>query len=68
MERQTFSREFMTLAAQSVREPGVSVAQAARHLDARKDLLRKLLKRLTNDRRDALPGDGILKAAEVEIA
>ena len=67
MGRRQFAREFKIEAARLVRERGVSVAQASRDLDVHENVLRKWIKQLDDDPRQAFPGHGIMKPEQAEI-
>ena len=66
--RRQFSREFKLEAVRLVKERGVTVAQAARDLDVHENVLRKWIRELAADPRQAFPGKGVMKpeAAEIE--
>ena len=67
MGRRSFSREFKVEAVRLVRERGVSVAQASRDLDVHENLLRKWVKQVDDDPRQAFPGHGVMKPEQAEI-
>lgn len=67
MERRKFSREFKLEAVRLVRERGVSVAQAARDLDAHENVLRKWAKEFVSDLGQAFRGNGLMKPEQSEI-
>jgi len=67
MGRRSFSREFKIEAVRLVRERGVSVAQAARDLDVHQNVIRKWVKQLEDDPRQAFPGQGHMKPEQAEI-
>ena len=67
MERRRFGREFKLEAVRLVRERGVTVAQAARHLDLHENLLRKWVKDFAADPQHAFPGQGQMKPEQLEI-
>ena len=67
MGRRSFSREFKIEAVRLVRERGVSVAQAARGLDVHQNVIRKWVKQLEDDPRQAFPGQGHMKPEPAEI-
>ena len=50
-----------------VRERGVTVAQAARDLDVHENVLRKWVRELDADPRQAFPGPGQMKPEQLEI-
>jgi transposase len=61
MQRRSFSRDFKVEAVRLVRERGVSVAQAARDLDAHENVLRKWVQQLADDPLKTFPGSGKMK-------
>lgn len=67
MARRVFSREFKVEAVRLVRERGVSVAQASRDLDVHENVLRKWVKELGSDPKQAFPGHGQQKPEQLEI-
>jgi transposase len=67
MQRRKFSREYKLEAVRLVRERGVSVAQAARDLDVRENVLRKWVKEYGADPTQAFPGQGQMKPEQLEI-
>jgi len=67
MGRRSFSGEFKIEAVRLVRERGVSVAQAARDLDVHQNVIRKWVKQLEDDPRQAFPGQGHMKPEQAEI-
>jgi transposase len=67
MGRRQFSREFKLAAVRLVKERGVSVVQASRDLDVGENILRRWIKELTADPRQAFPGQGQLKPEQQEI-
>jgi transposase len=67
MGRRSFSREFKLEAVRLVRERGVSVAQAARDLDVHENILRKWIKQVDGDPRQAFPGHDVMKPEQAEI-
>jgi transposase len=58
MQRRKFSREFRIEAVCLVRERGVSVAQASRDIDVHENVLRKWVRELGADPKQAFPGHG----------
>jgi transposase len=67
MERRKFSREFKLEAVSLVRDRGVAVAQAARDLDVHDNVLRKWVRELGKDAKQAFPGHGQMKPEQQEI-
>jgi transposase len=67
MHRRTFSREYKLEAVRLVRDRGVAVAQAARDLDVRENILRRWIKELGADAGHAFPGHGQMKPEQLEI-
>ncbi len=67
MKRRIFGREFKIEAVKLIRERGVSVAQAARDLDVRENVLRKWVKEFGTDPVQAFPGHGQMKPEQLEI-
>ncbi len=67
MHRRTFSREYKLEAVKMVRDRGVSVAQAARDLDVRENILRRWIKEFGADSGHAFPGHGQMKPEQLEI-
>jgi transposase len=67
MGRWSLSREFKLEAVRLVRERGVSVAQAARDLEVHENVLRKWIKQVDDDPRQAFPGHGVMKPEQAEI-
>jgi len=65
--RRQFSREFKLEAVRLVKERGVSVAQAARDLDVHENVLRKWIRELAGDPKQAFPGKGVMKPEQAEI-
>jgi transposase len=65
--RRQFSREFKLEAVKLVEDRGVSVAQAARDLDVHQNVLRKWMRDLAADPKQAFPGKGVLKPEQAEI-
>jgi transposase len=65
--RRQFSREFKVEAVRLVKDRGVSVAQAARDLDVHESVLRKWIRELAADPRQAFPGEGVMKPEQAEI-
>ena len=67
MQRRKFSREFKVEAVRLIRERGVSAAQAARDLDVHENVLRKWVRELACDPKQAFPGHGQMKPEQLEI-
>src|SRR5450830_720100 len=65
--RRKHSREFKVEAVKLVRERGVTMAQAALDLDLSVTLLRKWSRQFAADPKDAFPGQGQQKPADVEL-
>lgn len=64
--RRSFSREFKLEAVRMVTEGGHSLAQVARDLDIRPDMLRRWRRQLQQDPEQAFPGVGQRKARDEE--
>ena len=67
MARRIFSREYKLEAVKLIRDRGVSVAQAARDLGVRENLLRRWARELSADPQHAFPGQGLMKPEQAEI-
>jgi transposase len=67
MQRRKFSREFKIEAVRLVRERGVSVAQASRDIAVHENVVRKWVKELRVDPKQAFPGNGQMKPEQLEI-
>jgi transposase len=65
--RRQFSREFKLEAVRLVKDRGVTVAQAGRDLDVHENVLRKWVRELAADPKEAFPGKGVLKPEQAEI-
>ena len=65
--RRQFGREFKIEAVKLVTERGVAVAQAARDLDVAESVLRRWMRELAQDSREAFPGNGVMKPEQAEI-
>ena len=65
--RRHFSREFKLEAVKLVKERGVSAVQAARDLDVHQSVLRKWIRELSVDPKQAFPGEGAMKPEQAEI-
>ena len=65
--RRKHSREFKREAVRLVRERGVTVAQAGRDLDVSVTLLRRWVRELAADPKDAFPGQGQQKPEDAEL-
>lgn len=68
MAKRTFTREFKLEAVKLVKDRGVSVAQASRDLDIHVNVLRKWIRDVEADPVQAFPGQGQMRADQVEIA
>jgi len=67
MQRRKFSREFKIEAVRLVRERGVSLAQASRDIAVHENVLRKWVKEIGADPKQAFPGNGQMKPEQLEI-
>ena len=67
MQRRKFSRGFKVEAVRLIKERGVSAAQATRDLDVHENVLRKWVRELASDPRQAFPGHGQIKPKQLEI-
>jgi transposase len=67
MQRRKFSREFKIEAVRLVRERGVSVAQASRDIAVHENVVRKWVREIGTDPKQAFPGHGQLKPEQLEI-
>ncbi len=65
--RRQFSREFKVEAVRMVTEGGQSLAQVARDLDIRPEMLRRWRRRLEEDPKGAFPGVGQRKATDEQV-
>ncbi len=65
--RRSFSREFKQEAVRMVTEGGHSLAQVARDLDIRPDMLRRWRRQFEQDPEQAFPGVGQRKARDEEM-
>ncbi len=65
--RRSFSREFKLEAVRMIRESGHSLAQVARDLDVRSDMLRRWRRQLEQDPEEAFPGVGQRKTQDEEM-
>ncbi len=65
--RRSFSREFKLEAVRMVAEGGHSLAQVARDLDIRPDMLRRWRRQFEEDPEQAFPGVGQRKAVDEEM-
>ncbi len=65
--RRSFSREFKLEAVRMISEGGHSLAQVARDLDVRSDMLRRWRRQLEQDPEQAFPGVGQRKAQDEEM-
>jgi transposase len=67
MRRRIFSREFKLEAVKLVRDRGVAVAQASRDLDVAESVLRRWIRDVASDHKQAFPGHGQVKPEQQEI-
>lgn len=67
MQRRIFSREYKLEAVKLVREREVAVAQAARDLDVHENVLRKWVRKYSDDASQSFPGKGQMKPEQLEI-
>ena len=67
MQRRVFGREFMLEAVTLVTERGVAVVQAARDLDVAESVLRRWMRDVAADTRQAFPGHGQVRPEQQEI-
>jgi len=65
--RRKFSREFKVEAVRMVSEGGHSLAQVARDLDIRPDIIRRWRRQLEEDPEQAFPGVGQRKVRDEEM-
>ena len=65
--RRKFSREFKIEAVRMITEGGHSVAQVARDLDVRSEMLRRWRKKLEQEGSGAFPGAGTMQPADAEL-
>jgi len=65
--RRSFSREFKLEAVRMVTEGGHSLAQVARDLDIRPDMLRRWRRQFEQDPEQSFPGVGQRKAVDEEM-
>ncbi len=65
--RRSFSREFKLEAVRMVSEGGHSLAQVARDLDIRPDMIRRWRRQLQADPEQAFPGVGQRKSRDEEV-
>ena len=65
--RRKFSREFKLEAVRMIREGGHGIAEVARDLDLRTDMLQRWKRQLEEDPRQAFPGQGNLKPEADEL-
>ena len=68
MERRKFTREFKLEAVRLIRDRGVSYAQASQDLSVHELQLRNWVKKSAEDPQHAFPGQGQMKAEQLEIA
>ena len=67
MRRRIFSREFKLEAVKLVRDRGVAVSQASRDLDVSESVLRRWMRDVASDPKQAFPGHGQVKPEQQEI-
>jgi transposase len=67
MPRKTYTREFKLQALKMITEQGLSVAEAARRLGVRENLLRNWKRAAKAHGPDAFPGPGTPSPAEDEV-
>jgi transposase len=67
MRRRIFSREFKLEAVKLVRDRGVAVSQASRDLDVAESVLRRWIRDVASDPKQAFPGHGQVKPEQQEI-
>ena len=67
MRRRIFSREFKLEAVKLVRDRGVAVSQASRDLDVAESVLRRWMRDVASDPKQAFPGHGQVKPEQQEI-
>ncbi len=65
--RRKFSSEFKIEAVRLITEGGCSVAQAARDLDVRPDMLRRWRKKVRREGSGAFPGAGTMQPRDAEL-
>ena len=65
--RRKFSSEFKVEAVRLIAEGGCSVAQAARDLDVRPDMLRRWRKKVRREGSGAFPGAGTMQPRDAEL-
>src|SRR3984885_5353314 len=68
MERRKFTREFKLEAIRLIKERGVSYTQASEDLGVHQTQLRGWVKAFADDPQQAFPGQGQMKAEQLEIA
>ena len=68
MERRKFTREFKLEAVRLIKERGVSYTQASEDLGVHQTQLRGWVKAFADDPQQAFPGQGQMKAEQLEIA
>jgi transposase len=67
MPRKTYTREFKLQAVRMVTDQGLSVAEAARRLGIRENLIRNWKRAAKEQGSDASPGNGNLPPADDEL-
>jgi transposase len=68
MARKTYTREFKLQALRMITVQGLSIAEVARRLGVRDNLLRNWKKKAEQKGPDAFPGQGNLSPADAELA
>jgi transposase len=66
-KRKIYSREFKLEAVGLITEKGYSIAEASRNLGIEYSVLRRWKNQLADDRQNAFPGKGKLKASDEEL-
>jgi transposase len=66
-KRRTYTAEFKTEAVKLITEQGYSVAEAARSLGLKENLIRNWKRSLETEGKQAFPGQGKLPAIEEEL-
>lgn len=67
MGRRKFSREFKLEAVRLINEQGVAVTQACQDLDIHESVMRRWLRETDGSGSQAFPGQGQVKARDVEL-
>ncbi len=66
-KRRKFSREFKLETIRLITDKGYTIAQVARDLDLRPDMLRRWKKQFVDDPGNAFPGEGQLRPDDKEL-